>query len=169
MLERVHRRLKDAIRAQAPGANWVSELPWILLGLQAQPREDTGVSAAESVFGAPLVLPGQYLHQQEPPQQKFFEQLRLAMSGFQLTPAHHNLSGSAAAPVELPADLLQADFVFVRRDGHVPVLAQLYDGPYTVLARSRETFQLWMGSRCDNISTSQQVEGGLASGGSASW
>ncbi len=72
MVERVHRRLKDALRARAAGANWVSELPWTLLGLRAQPREDTGISAAESVFGAPLVLPGQDLHQEEPPQQEFF-------------------------------------------------------------------------------------------------
>ncbi len=116
MVERVHRRLKDALRARAAGPNWVADLPWILLGLRAQPREDTGRSAAEAVFGAPLVLPGQFLHQLEPPGQEFFDQL---------APVRHNTSGRAAAPAELPPDLLHADFVFVRKDGHMPALQQL--------------------------------------------
>jgi hypothetical protein len=33
------------------------ELPFVLLGLRAQPREDTGLSLAEAVFGAQIVLP----------------------------------------------------------------------------------------------------------------
>ena len=77
------------------------------------------------------------------------------MTEFQPTPARHNLSEKSVAPFELPADLLQSDFVFVRKDGHVPALAPLYDGPYRVLARSREAFKLQLGSRCDNISTSR--------------
>jgi hypothetical protein len=35
-------------------ATWSEELPFVLLGLQAQQREDTGLSLAEAVFGAPL-------------------------------------------------------------------------------------------------------------------
>jgi transposase InsO family protein len=61
VLERFHRRLKDAIRARAATADWLQHLPWILLGLRAAPREDSGVSAAELVFGTPLQLPGQFL------------------------------------------------------------------------------------------------------------
>jgi hypothetical protein len=38
-------------------ATWAKEIPWVLLGLRAQPREDTGLSPAEAVFGAPIVLP----------------------------------------------------------------------------------------------------------------
>ena len=105
MVERVHRRLKDALRARAAGPNWVADLPWILLGLWAQPREDTGPSAAEAVFGAPLVLPGQFLHQPEPPGQEFLDQLRQAMSNFQPAPVRHNTGERSAAPAELPPAL----------------------------------------------------------------
>ncbi len=49
-VERLHRRLKDALRAGAAAATWVDELPYVLLGLRAQPREDTGLSPAESVL-----------------------------------------------------------------------------------------------------------------------
>ncbi len=40
MVERFHRRLKDALRARCTVANWVDHLPWILLGLRAAARED---------------------------------------------------------------------------------------------------------------------------------
>jgi hypothetical protein len=49
-VERLHRRLKDALRARAAAATWADELPFVFLELRAQPREDTGVSPAESVF-----------------------------------------------------------------------------------------------------------------------
>jgi hypothetical protein len=56
-------------------ATWAKEIPWVLLGLRAQPREDTGLSPAEAVFGAPIVLPNEFLKGDEIPVntiQKFF-------------------------------------------------------------------------------------------------
>jgi transposase InsO family protein len=50
MLERFHRRLKDALRAKTAVANWSSQLPLVMLGLRSAPREDSGISAAELVF-----------------------------------------------------------------------------------------------------------------------
>ncbi len=37
-------------------ATWSKELPFVLLRLRAQPREDTGLSPAEAVFGAQIVF-----------------------------------------------------------------------------------------------------------------
>jgi transposase InsO family protein len=39
-VERFHRRLKDALRARLAGADWVTRLPWVMLGIRAAPRED---------------------------------------------------------------------------------------------------------------------------------
>jgi hypothetical protein len=64
-VERLHRRLKDALRARAAVATWSDELPLVLLGLRAQPREDTGLSPAEAVFGAQIVLPNEFLQNNE--------------------------------------------------------------------------------------------------------
>ncbi len=64
-VERLHSRLKDALRALAAAATWADELPFVLLGLRAQPREDTGLSPAESVYEAPIVLPNEYLQSDE--------------------------------------------------------------------------------------------------------
>jgi cleavage and polyadenylation specificity factor subunit 1 len=56
-VQRLHRRLKDALCARAAAATWSKQLPFVLLRLRAQPREDTGLSPAEAVFGAPIVFP----------------------------------------------------------------------------------------------------------------
>ncbi len=64
-VKRLHCHLKDALRARAAAATWSKELPFVLLGLRAQPREDTGLSPAEAVFGAPIVLPNEFLKNKE--------------------------------------------------------------------------------------------------------
>jgi transposase InsO family protein len=57
-IERFHHRLKNALRARLA--------VWVMLRLRAAPREDSGISAAELVYGAPLALPGQFLAIAEP-------------------------------------------------------------------------------------------------------
>jgi hypothetical protein len=66
-VERLHSRLKDALRERTATANWAEEIPWVLLDLRAQPSEDTGLSPAEAVFGAPIVLPNEFLKGDEIP------------------------------------------------------------------------------------------------------
>jgi transposase InsO family protein len=61
VLKWFHRRLKDPLRAKGAAANWSSQLPLVMLGLRSAPREDSGISAAELVFGSPLQLPRQML------------------------------------------------------------------------------------------------------------
>jgi hypothetical protein len=46
-------------------ATWSEELPFVLLGLRAQPREDTGLSPAEAVFDTQIVLPNEFLQNDE--------------------------------------------------------------------------------------------------------
>ncbi len=67
----------------------------------------------------------------------------------------HNTAADKELPEDLPQELWAADLVWVRRGGHVPPLAPLYDGPYTVLQRSLRHFRLQMGDREDNVSTSR--------------
>jgi transposase InsO family protein len=64
-VKRLHRRLKDALHARVAAATWAKKLPWVLLGLRAQPREDTALSSAEAVFGTPIVLPNKFFHREE--------------------------------------------------------------------------------------------------------
>ncbi len=60
-VERLHRRLKDTLRALAAAVTWSKELPFVLLGLRAQLREDTGLSPAEAIFGAKIAVVGKLL------------------------------------------------------------------------------------------------------------
>jgi hypothetical protein len=76
MVERGHRQLKGVLRARLAGPDWPLHLPWVLMGFRAAPTEDTGVSAAEIVFGAPLVLLGQILYAEEPPPADFIAKLQ---------------------------------------------------------------------------------------------
>ena len=58
-MERMHRILKNYLRARLLGTvNWLSELPWVMLGLRAAFNLDTGVSPSMLVTGQQPTLPG---------------------------------------------------------------------------------------------------------------
>jgi hypothetical protein len=78
MVDRAHRQLKDALRANAAGHDWPSHLPGVLLGLLAAPKEDTNTSLAELCLGFALTLPGEFIAGPEPPPQEFVDSLRVA-------------------------------------------------------------------------------------------
>jgi hypothetical protein len=67
-------------------------------------------------------------------------------------PRHNS---SAQLPDELPADLLSAPLVWVRRGGVIPPLHPLYDGPYTVLRRGLRSFTIRVGTRDEVIAVSR--------------
>jgi len=48
--------------------------------------------------------------------------------------------------------LQQAEFVFIRQDGHVPPLSPLYRGPFKVLEKKSKYFKIKIGNREDNVS-----------------
>jgi hypothetical protein len=85
-VERLHCCLKDGLRTRATTANWSEELPFVLLGLQAQPREDTGLSPAEAVFGTPSTGPAAELSGRFPPP-------LLAGGGMGTPPVHWQAGG----------------------------------------------------------------------------
>ena len=51
LVERFHRRLKEALKARLQGPDWSDHLPWVLLGLRTEPKEDLGASTVELVYG----------------------------------------------------------------------------------------------------------------------
>ena len=74
------------------------------------------------------------------------------MSGFRPVPARHNTPEVPVLPQEVPISLATCPMVLVRKDGHVPPLSPLYEGPYKVLARSQRTFRLQVGNRAEVVS-----------------
>jgi hypothetical protein len=130
LVERFHRRLKDALRSRAATADWHNHLPWVMLGIRASFREDSKFSPAEAVFSSQLILPGQFVNTTESPSPSFLSDLQTTMTGRPPPPTRHN---SAPALSTLPEELLLARFVLVHRDGAQPPLSPIYDSPYRVL------------------------------------
>jgi Integrase core domain len=146
VIERFHRRLKDALRARAAAADWPQHLPWALLGLRVPPREDSGVSAVELVYGTPLQVPGQFLSAAEPPPVDFVRSLNSGVpcvSPLQPAPACSSSSQSAA--------LEKAAFVYVRSPPPPPALSPSYRGPYAVHKRAAKFFILQIGARFEAV------------------
>jgi transposase InsO family protein len=90
MVKRFHSCQKDALHARCAAANWVTHLPWVLLGLRAAAREDDGSTPAQEVFGPPLILPGQFLDSPEIPPKNFLEQFSKTLSAAEHSATRHN-------------------------------------------------------------------------------
>ncbi len=139
-VERVHWRLKDALCARPAAATWSEELPFVLLGLRAQPREDTGLSLAEAVFGTPSVLPNEFLQTEEISVDSIIKNFSKTLDAPAFSLPRHNCSIQLAS--ELPAKLLSAPLAWVHCGGIVPPLQPLYDGPYAILRRGPHSFTI---------------------------
>jgi hypothetical protein len=50
LVERFHRRLKDALPAHWDAANWMDHLAWDQLGLCSETREDDNTTPAQASF-----------------------------------------------------------------------------------------------------------------------
>ena len=131
MIELFHRSLRSSLRARLAGFDCVSHLPLVMLGLQSSPKDDSGFSPAEAVFGSPLSIPGTFLEHTKFPPEICLRRVKQAVNGFFGPPQHH--VAPQPQPQPLPQALLDAEFVFVCDDALKPPLSLLYRGPYRVL------------------------------------
>ncbi len=155
LVERFHRRLKDGLRARLAGPRWLDHLPWVLLGLRCAPAEVSGVSPASAVYGAELTLPGEFLDVPEPPSKMFLDQFQRQLELSTPVSTRHNKPSASSPPSSTLQELQLCSHVYVRRDGHVPALSPLYEGPYEVVSRSVKYFRLRMGARVDSVSVTR--------------
>jgi hypothetical protein len=153
---RLHSHLKDSLHARAAAATWSEELPFVLLGLRAQPREDTGLSPAEAVFGAPIVLPNEFLQNEEISVDSIIKNFSNTLDVLAVSLPRHNSSAQLPSklPSELPAELLSIPLIWVCHGGMVPPLQPLYDGPYAVVRCGPRSFTIRVGSRDEVIAIS---------------
>ncbi len=146
-VERFHRQLKNSLQARLCGPNWVDHLPWVLLGLRAAPKEDSGVSSAEMLYGSPLSLPGKFLASAEPPPEQFLIQLQEMAAGFVPPPTRAPPPGP-----KVPSALLGAKFVYIRRGAAASSLAPLYEGPFAVVQSGEKVFKVRVGPKVEAVS-----------------
>ena len=147
MVERLHRKLKESLRA-APSASstWTSLLPWVSLGIRTTPRDELGVSSYEATFGVAATLPGVVLQRPEAVVEEVLPILR----------------NQSALPVRPPPPLKSfplppgTRYVFVREDAvKKDPLQPTYRGPYRVIRQLRSTVRLQIGDTEDTVSAAR--------------
>jgi cleavage and polyadenylation specificity factor subunit 1 len=135
LVERSHRRIKDALRCRLPATNWVDVLPTILLGLRCTVNVH-GHSPAELVYGKQLSLPSDYF----PPNENipdsvpmFLDSLFSKMRSF--VPPVREHRGSSYVPK------FSTSHAWLRKVSHTS-LARPYSGPYEITAQDDKTVTL---------------------------
>ena len=135
MVERLHRQMKDALRARGGTAAWADHLPWVMLGIRASPKEESGTLAGEAALGHVLAVPGQLLTTTAPPTDT-------PAPPVVISAAKQTYAEAAATP---PLD--GATHVYVQRGGVGPPLADNNAGPYMVLEKGPKVIMLQVGTR----------------------
>ena len=144
MVERYHRTLKAALRCSLNKGTWSQVLPWVLLGLRNAPKEDTGTSAAEVLYGMPLRVPGACFKDERPGSAPIQELREARANVDRFLPRRMDDSKFKQTPF-IPRALNKAEFIYVRdcTKGRNS-LSPLYAGPYRVTQRDTEngTFKI---------------------------
>ena len=139
LVERFYQSMKASLRACCQSPSWISELPWVMLGLRTMPKDDLGTSPADLVFGSPLTVPGEFVgHGQGEPVPELLCRLCDNVADLRPVPPVHHVSPTTS----LPTSLFLAKFVFIRHDGHKSPLQPCYDGPFRVLAPGDKFFKV---------------------------
>ncbi|XP_059096788.1 uncharacterized protein LOC131891277 [Tigriopus californicus] len=110
------RRRRPQVVAKLVDGRWMDELPLVLLGLRRAWREDSGFSAAELVFGAPLRLPGECLEptpRDSTASHPLLRHLRDSLRGVAPPPADFH----GDPPIHVPQNLATAKYVYMFMSG----------------------------------------------------
>ena len=147
LVERLHRRLKEALLACSHDhpEEWFWKLPSVLLSLRTTLKPDLGASPAEMLYGEPLSVPGSILssapsddEQLQQQQRQTLANLRLEVARLQPVPT----SAHRRQNVRLPEDLQSCTHVFIRKPPIQTGLSAPYSGPYRVLSRQEHFFRV---------------------------
>ena len=151
MVERFHRQLKAALKAQLLPHAWMDSLPLILLGIRTAVKEDISSTAAEMVYGTTLRLPGEFFTTSHlnplPDPSNFVSRLRTHFKSIRPSPPRPTQWNS-----NIPHGLSTATHVFIRHDAVRKPLQPPYDGPYRILKRTDKHFTIAINNRNDTVS-----------------
>ena len=149
LVERFHRRLKDAFRAHADAnaQHWISKLPLILLSIRTALREDSNTSPAEALYGTSLTLPGDLISvtHHYPNISIYTNRLVQHMQSLVPTRTRQPPISSTISPA-----LYNCSHVFIRNDAKRGLQTN-YHGPYEVLSRKPKYFTVKLPRGADNV------------------
>ena len=147
MVERFHRQLKCALKAQTNTNSWMDAFPLVLLGIRTSLKEDISSTAAELVYGTTLCLPGEYFTptttESLPDPSNYVRQLKALMQHIQSSPPRQPTNNDS----NIPKGLATATHVFIRQDVVHKPLQPPYDGPFLVLKRMDKHYTIDINGR----------------------
>ncbi|XP_068245234.1 uncharacterized protein [Palaemon carinicauda] len=110
MVDCFHCTIKAALMFRCKNSDWFTQIPWVLLGLRATPKDTLDISSAEMVYGDPLVIPAECFLSATSSDN--LQCLHHAVGKF--TPCHQTYQPQAKH--HIPTDLHSATHVFLRKD-----------------------------------------------------
>lgn len=150
MVERFHRQLKAALKAQH-NSSWMDTLPLVLLGIRTALKEDISSTAAEMVYGTTLRLPGEFFTVpttlSPADSQDYVSQLKAHMRLVRPSPPRFTQRNTRVSKI-----LSTATHVFIRHDAVRKPLQPPYDGPYPVVKRTNKYFVVNINGRNNTVS-----------------
>lgn len=151
LVERFHRQLKAALKAQQHPEHWTESLPLVLLGIRTALKEDIACTAAEMLYGSTLRLPGEFFTPDtrgDTDPAAYVARLKSTMTSLRATPPRT----TALHRSHIHPNLSSSSHVFVRHDAVRKPLQSPYDGPFRVLDRSDKFYTLDLNGRRDTVS-----------------
>ena len=150
MCEGFNKQVKTSFRA-FPDLDWVTNLPWVLLGIRSSLKEDLWCSAAQLALGTSVRLPGQYFDEVQVNNLsscEYFDRLKCFRSFLRPVPPRPVAESSSYVD---PA-LQQAKYVFVRNDATRPPLTKVYFDPFKVVYKTDKYFTLLQNGNFNKVS-----------------
>ena len=148
-IERIHRTVKTALRCLDDKEQWVEQMPWISLMLNNQVADTNGYTPYQKTFGKVGKVPGVLLVREDAS-----EESNLSNEDMQLFCEMMSHHGRYARPLDVHTgyvdkNLMEANHVWVRKEGIRPSLDALYEGPYPVVQKFRKYFIIrsWEGQQ----------------------
>ena len=146
-VERFHRQLKAALKAQLQPHLWMDALP-LVLGIRTALKKDIASTTAEMVYGTTLRLPGEFFTPSQttsvPDPSMSPTSEPICRPFVLLHPDLHSETATSLIICPLP-------HVFIRHDALRKPLQPPYDGPYLVIKRTDKHF-VKINGRTDTVS-----------------
>ena len=148
LIERPHRRIKEALKAHSANSSWYEVLPFILLQMRTTPREDSDCSPSQTTFGHPLRLPIDLVIPTQAMDIDVSQYTRSLLKHMANVVPHETRSQDRKS--WLDPKLQSCKQVFVRNPNKKG-LRPNYEGPFPVLEKHEKFFRIQLGNRVDNV------------------
>lgn len=152
MVERFHRRMKEALKARCKTEKWSDEIFPVLLGIRNSFKEDLGFSSAQLVYGQDLRLPGELIVKfsdvSEFHPASFVTKLRSCFNAIKPV----QVKNKRKKDIFIHPSLKNCSHVFLRDDSVKTGLKSPYFGPFKVIKRSDKFFEIEIKNKISNVS-----------------